>query len=546
MSTHLPTVVTAAFDLGRDQLDAAFYRDPYHYQKHLKPVLALACPLVIYTEPSYVEFIKSHRSLENTRIIVIKDHLFPASHYSKHIEQIRTRSDWLSQADWLQKSPQATLKNYNPLIFSKLIWLNEQVVANPFGTNYFYWLDGAINHTVPEALLQASSLARLTRVHQRFLFVCFPYHAKKEVHGFCAQELAIRSGVQQTCWVARGGLFGGPAEYVQKVATQYDSELRSTLEAGLMGTEESLFTLLSYRHPQWFDLQFVTNNGLIWPFFQELAFGWPGRVEHHQKLLPELAQTWFISFNAPKQFSRLLTSIQDADPALLQSTEKFLINNSTDAKTFAEYDRLCATHHIQQIREGNKGINLARQFAAEHFYNSGRAFMFWFEDDMLLVGPAERASRCSNGFTRHIPAVGATSLAILQKENIDYIKFSFTEFYGSCHTQWGWHNLSQKGRERYFPDALDPPRTRFHAIYSVENVPYALGEVFYSHWPTAINRRGTKTLFLDRRWDEPREQYWTAYSFQQLRAGALRSAVLLASPVNHNRSQEYEAAERKE
>jgi hypothetical protein len=53
-------------------------------------------------------------------------------------------------------------------------------------------------------------------------------------------------------------------------------------------------------------------------------------------------------------------------------------------------------------------------------------------------------------------------------------------------------------------------------------------------------------MFLESRWAYPYEQTWMSHMFQQCRAGKLRPAVLLASPILHRRLHHYEARERKE
>ena len=50
--------------------------------------------------------------------------------------------------------------------------------------------------------------------------------------------------------VCRGGFFGGPIEDIADFNNEYYGIMKSTLNEGYMGTEESLFTLLLYRYPE--------------------------------------------------------------------------------------------------------------------------------------------------------------------------------------------------------------------------------------------------------------------------------------------------------
>ena len=51
---------------------------------------------------------------------------------------------WQRQASWLPSSPQAYSKWYNAIVMSKLYWLADLCVRNPFHTRYFVWVDAGI------------------------------------------------------------------------------------------------------------------------------------------------------------------------------------------------------------------------------------------------------------------------------------------------------------------------------------------------------------------------------------------------------------------
>jgi hypothetical protein len=57
-----------------------------------------------------------------------------------------------------------------------------------------------------------------------------------------------------------------------------------------------------------------------------------------------------------------------------------------------------------------------------------------------------------------------------------------------------------------------------------------------------LNRK----MFLDVTWEHPYEQTWMSYMFQETIIGNIRPAILLASPVTHNRISHYKPEERRE
>ena len=55
-----------------------------------------------------------------------------------------------------------------------------------------------------------------------------------------------------------------------------------------------------------------------------------------------------------------------------------------------------------------------------------------------------------------------------------------------------------------------------------------------------------KKMFLDTKWGHPFEQTWMSHIFQETTKGNIKPAVLLASPVWHNRIVYYNPEERRE
>lgn len=248
-----------------------------------------------------------------------------------------------------------------------------------------------------------------------------------------------------------------------------------------------------------------------------------------------------LSYNLPAQFAALCESIERADPEMLARTDKHLFNNSTDPTTFAAYDALCARYGFTQTRNGNLGITGGRIACAHHFEDGPHDAMLYFEDDMLL---STKEGVCRNGFPTHVPRLFERALAILANEpGLDFLKLSFSELFGDHRVNWAATNLDDAGRARYFPTG---PETRVTAVKSHDGLGYMLAEVHYANWPMLITRRGSRTLF-DREAELPRhEQGFMVRALELGRAGALRSGVLLASPIDHHRAFHYAVGTRKE
>ena len=134
----------------------------------------------------------------------------------------------------------------------------------------------------------------------------------------------------------------------------------------------------------------------------------------------------------------------------------------------------------------------------------------------------------------------------MNQENYDFLKLSFSEFYGHNADQWSWHNVPQVKRLEYFGEAKQKPPTTFNNIKILEGLPYAEGEVYYCNWPHIISRDGNQKMFLDTKWTYPYEQTWMSHIYTLTKLQQIKPAILLASPITHYRKYHYHADERRE
>jgi hypothetical protein len=190
---------------------------------------------------------------------------------------------------------------------------------------------------------------------------------------------------------------------------------------------------------------------------------------------------------------------------------------------------------------------------AEHFDESAHDLYIFLEDDMMLKTKSD--GLCKSGLAPHVDGLYHKVQQIIIKEGYDFLKFCFSEFYGSNETQWAWYNVPSNIRVKQFPDcprlpraglASDPPKTKFNTIKVMDGLPYIDGEIYYCNWPQIVSRPGNKKMFLDSKWAHPHEQTWMSYMFQKSIQNELSSAVLLASPVNHHRFEHYDKSIRVE
>lgn len=551
------TLVTGLWDLGRDKLNEGWSRSYEHYLEKFKELLKVKENLIVFGDEKLQEFVRQHRPEENTQFIIRDLEWFKNNEYFNLIQNIRTNPSWYNFSGWLTDSTQAKLEYYNPLVMSKMFLLNDAKLMDAFDSEHMFWIDAGITNTVHWGYFTHDKvLDKIQKYVSKFSFVCFPYDAEREIHGFEYNKLNEIAGDKVTK-VARGGFFGGPKNTISDINNIYYNLLIKTLSEGYMGTEESLFSIMCYKHGDIINYFDICYNGFISTFFENLK---DDKLEIKSEKSTSIQNTldtskvalYVITFNSPNQFEKLIKSMELYDKNYLEKTQKFLLNNSTKEEHTPRYNELCEKYGFEQIKKNNIGICGGRQFIAEHFDTTDCDYMLFFEDDMFFYPKYEV---CRNGFSRFNPDLYNKSLQIIKNENLDFLKLNFTELYGDNSTQWSWYNVPQHIREQHWPkksklptQGLDPnaPKTSFKHIKIHDGVPFAIGEVFYCNWPQIVSKIGNRKMFLDTKWEYPYEQTWMSHMFQLTIKDELFGGILLMSPTEHDRFEYYQAEERRE
>lgn len=552
------TLVTGIWDIGRSGLTEGWSRPYQHYLDKFEKLLEVDCNLIIFGDKELEQFVYSKRDTSNTQFINRDLSWFTNSEFFEMIQKIRTNPDWYNQVGWLKESTQARLENYNPLVMSKVYLLHDAKIMDKFNSEYLFWIDGGLTNTVhPGYFTHDKVLDKLDKYISKFSFVCFPYDANTEIHGFEYDKLNELAGAKVNK-VARGGFFGGPKESISEINAIYYGLMKSTLAQGYMGTEESIFSIMSYKHSDLINYFEIEGNGLFGKFFEDLKED-RLQVKNENIVKPSYnldsskVGLYVITFNSPNQFKTLIDSMLAYDKDYINKTTKFLLDNSSDETTFNDYKDLCEKYGFEHIKKDNLGICGGRQWIAEHFQETDLDFYLFFEDDMFFY-PNE-GTTCRNGFNRYVENLFVKSLEIMQKENFDFLKMNYSEFYGDNGTQWSWYNVPQSVRSEFWPGkprlpqmGLDPnaPKTEFKKILSHKGVPYATGEVYYCNWPQVVSRPGNQRMFLDVTWAHPFEQTWMSHMYQLVKKGELNPGLLLMTPTEHDRFEHYDGKLRKE
>jgi hypothetical protein len=552
------TLVTGIWDIGRGDLTEGWSRSYQHYLDKFEQLLQVEENMIIFGDKELKDFVFKIRNESNTQFIERPLSWFTNSEFYNMIQVVRTRPSWITQVGWLEESTQARLANYNPLVMSKVFLLHDAKILDKFDSKYMFWIDGGLTNTVhPGYFTYDKVLDKLSKYISKFSFICFPYNAETEIHGFEYNKLNEIAG-SKVNKVARGGFFGGPKESIADINSIYYALLKSTLEEGYMGTEESIFSIMTYKHSDLINYFEIESNGLVGKFFEDLkndnlVVKNEGKVSVVNNLDINKVGLYVITFNSPNQFETLIKSMLEYDSDFITKTTKFLLDNSTDLSTTPRYKELCEEYGFEHIKHNNLGICGGRQWIAEHFDKTDLDYMWFSEDDMFFQNKPEET--CRNGFNRYHPNLYSKTLQIIKKENFDFIKINYTEFYGDNGTAWPWYNLPQDKRCEFFPEkpnlpvqGLDPnaPKTKFNNIKSLQGLPYVDGEIYYCNWTQLVSKTGNQKMFLETTWVHPFENTWMSHMYQLTKKGELNSGLLLLTPIEHDRFEHYNRELRKE
>ena len=551
------TLVTGLWNIKRDELTEGWSRSFEHYLEKFSQFLDIPNNMIIFGDEELREFIFQKRTTENTQFIPRSQEWFKGEFYNP-IQNIRNNPEWINQVGWLGESTQAKLEMYNPLVMSKPYLLHDAKIMDPFNSTHLFWLDAGITNTVHGGYFTHDKvLDKLTKI-DKMSFIAFPYETETEIHGFDYNKMCEMTGVKVDK-VCRGGFFGGPVESIADFNNEYYNLMKNTLNSGHMGTEESLFTILLYRYPENYQYFPIEGNGLISKFFEDV------KNDNH-KPMDELkfeiikndldidnVALYVITFNSPNQVRTLIKSMKEYDEDFVTKPKWIMLDNSTDLTTTPEYAEIAKEYDIEHVKKENLGICGGRQWVAEHAEENGYDYYFFFEDDMFFYPKPGEVDK--NGFNRYVKNLYRKSLKIAKKNNFDFLKLSYTEFYGDNTVQWAWYNVPQVIREQHWPEkpmlpvqGLDPnaPKTKITKIDSFLGVPFAHGEIYYCNWPQVVSKYGNEKMFLTEKWARPYEQTWMSYMFQETIKGNINPGILLLTPTEHDRFDHYDGSLRKE
>ena len=224
-------------------------RDESVYLDSFKNVLSIPHNISVFIPKVYEPFVLEARQglLEKTDINIVELEHIKDIYFTKYwhrVEKIRTDPEWINSTNWLKKTPQCFSEWYNPIVMSKVFFVEDAHNKNIFDSETYIWIDAGITQHIPKEFVCEDSINNFSDHIKTAAFTAFEYKDHPEVHGF-KYEGFVKYTQSIPNFVCRATIFGFNKNYVSQFVMEYRDLLYDTLSRGYLGTEESIFTLMA-------------------------------------------------------------------------------------------------------------------------------------------------------------------------------------------------------------------------------------------------------------------------------------------------------------
>lgn len=284
MENEKCTLVSAFCDIQQYQKTTR-PRDNKVFLKESKHILALEVPMILFIEPTLVEYIREERSkscsnpkyVEMTKIIPFK---LEESPYYAHRDIMETVFED-KHPKW--KWPSFLFKRkdtpcYEILMWSKTHFLETSISQNPFSTDKFCWVDLGIFYIdgIQNDISQSQSqLLDIINTSPRKTITCLA------IHGIHPNEVKNRSAFYRV-WNARtaGGLICGGTEPLTKFISLFKTEITFCVKNGCFVPDEPVFSVIRAKNrelytPFYGDYQDIFSGYRIYTLKSHMGKGLP-------------------------------------------------------------------------------------------------------------------------------------------------------------------------------------------------------------------------------------------------------------------------------
>lgn len=224
-------IVTCFIDLERHD------RNFDHYRDSLVRLLQTDYQMAVFCSPEDADFVRQHKPNAEVYPLTLGD-IRKHPYYDRIVKIVRS-TEWQSQSDWMKDS---VICNPDYIMLTLLKQSMLESCSN--GAKFTYWVDSGIYSSY--GVRHSMNELFFTKVpKETFFMTTFPYPSYTEIHGYSCNTINRVFSVYPEK-VCRATFFGGTKEQIDEVGQLYNKVLHRSLEEGMVGTEESIYTLCKY------------------------------------------------------------------------------------------------------------------------------------------------------------------------------------------------------------------------------------------------------------------------------------------------------------
>ena len=265
------TLVTALYDINRENDGDG--RKFSEYLSWFKETLKIPTSMVVYVDPSLVNFVSESREGLPTIIISQKLDKVPYYFLREEIDKILSSSEYKERI----KDPQrleCINSLYNIIIFSKFQWVKRAIEEDHFDSDVFLWLDAGLSRLFYEVPLtdpypSINALGAFeSNKDKAIIQTSMSYYPDLVNANGCSEEYFW----DNRSWVM-AGLWGGYKEPMIKFCDLIDDTLQNKMIGGRMINNEQIAMAYVYKNnPELFiAFENIATIHRSYEFIQELS-----------------------------------------------------------------------------------------------------------------------------------------------------------------------------------------------------------------------------------------------------------------------------------
>ena len=242
----MTTIVTGFFNINREYW-SCYNRSLESYLENAKTNLTLNYNMIIFIEKELEEFVKKHRSLDNTYIIVMEKEALPKYQLRDKIKGIM-QSPEFKQGITCPTVPEMWNPDFIIIMWSKVDFLREAIKLNPFNSSHFCWLD--------------FGLGDYANIHR------FPTKIDDKVKILCRsipQESDLNRVIMAKSHRNRfaGGFITGNKEYLSEFIVEVEKEFTRFLDLNVVDCDQTIYSNVYLQNKHLFELYYGDWNDII-------------------------------------------------------------------------------------------------------------------------------------------------------------------------------------------------------------------------------------------------------------------------------------------